>query len=174
MTDYNILYTNDSEQIINVWHNVFGDTKEEIMFFLNNCKNIKCLGLFVNGKLVSMLFLVDCKYGNLSGEYIYAVATLKEYRKNGYAAKLIEFAKEEMKDFLWLIPANLNLFDYYKKFGFDTKLFSDKKYENYISFNESEEIKEYLYDGSDFDYPKGMVFSNKNFEIGNTGFNFKE
>lgn len=174
MTNYNISYTDDYEQIVNVWQNVFGDTKQEIIYFLNNCNNRKCLGLFIDGKLVSMLFLVECKYGSLNGEYIYAVSTLKDYRKKGYATKLINCAKEKMKDFLWLIPANLNLFGYYKSFGFDTKLYSDRKYKNSVSFNENDEIKEYLYEGSEFEYPKGMVYSNKYFELGNTGFDFKE
>ena len=78
MTNYRIDFCRDEKQIINIWHSVFGDSEDEIIFFLQKCNNKKCLGVFEDDKLVSMLFLVDCKYGSLNGKYIYAVATLKE------------------------------------------------------------------------------------------------
>ncbi len=83
-------------------------------------------------------------------------------------------AKNIGYDFLWLIPAHDSLFDYYKNLGFETKLYSDKKYENCIVFNESEEICEYLYEGSDYEYPRGMVYSEQHFQEGGTGFKVKE
>ncbi|MCC8016254.1 MAG: GNAT family N-acetyltransferase [Clostridiales bacterium] len=52
----NVDFTNDKNQIMKLWQKVFGDTAEDIEFFLEACKNKNCLGLFVNNTLVSMLF----------------------------------------------------------------------------------------------------------------------
>lgn len=165
--NYNIDFCNDSDQIINLWHNVFKDSREDIIFFLDNCKNKKCLGAFVNKKLVSMLFLVDCSFGKLNGKYVYAVATLDEYRGLGIAGSLVETAKKYMEDFLWLIPAEESLIDYYKKFGFDIKLYSGSEYIDKIIFDENADITEYLYEGCELEEPVGMVFADKNFKEGN-------
>lgn len=170
MTNYKIDFCSDEKQIINVWHSVFGDSEEEILFFLQNCNNKKCLGVFEDDKLVSMLFLVDCKYGSLNGKYVYAVATLNEYRCRGFAGTLVEKAKQYANDFLWLIPANVALIDFYKKLGFEVKLYSEDKFENKILFNEKDNIIEYLYDGCELKNPLGMVCSETDFPVGNTGF----
>lgn len=169
MTNYKIDFCSDAKQIINIWHIVFGDSAEEILFFLQNCKNKKCLGVFTGDKLVSMLFLVDCKYGSLNGKYIYAVATLNEYRCRGFAGKLVEKAKQYAGDFLWLIPANEVLMDFYKKFGFEIKLYSEKEYDNKILFKEKDNIIEYLYEGCELKKPIGMVWSKTDFSNGNIG-----
>lgn len=169
-----IAFTNDNEQTGALWSSVFGDSKEEIDFFLNNCRHKKCLGYFVDDKLVSMLFIVGCSYCNESGGYIYAVSTYKEFRGRGYASRLIETAKTSGYNFLWLIPAEDSLFDFYNGLGFETKLYSDKKYDNCIAFNENMEICEYLYEGSVYKYPRGMFFSEKYFPEGGTGFKSKE
>lgn len=167
MTNYRIDFCRDEKQIINVWHGVFGDSEEEIMFFLQNCKSKKCLGAFEDDKLVSMLFLVDCKYGSLSGKYVYAVATLNEYRCRGFAGKLVESAKQYANDFLWLIPANEPLMNFYKKFGFDIKIYFENKYENKILFDEEDEIIEYLYEGCELKNSLGLVWSKADFPAGN-------
>lgn len=170
MTNFKIDFCTDNNQITNVWHSVFGDTEEDILFFIENCENKKCLGLFEDEKLVSMLFLVDCTYGSLNGKYIYAVATLVEYRGKGYAGVLVEYAKQFACDFLWLIPAGESLVDYYKRFGFDVKFYSDLNAENAdtVLFNESKEIVEYLYEGCELKQPIGMAFSENNaIKVGN-------
>ncbi len=165
----NIRITLEKQKIINLWHNVFGDDEKYITYFLNECKNKNCLGYFVDDELVSMLFLIDCKYMNHSGKYIYAVATDENFRNQGYASLLVNEAKKYMNDFLWLIPANEKLFDFYAKLGFETKLYSSSNYKNKITFNESPSIVDDLYDGSSFEFPKGMIYSLKNLPVGDTG-----
>lgn len=165
-----IRFTKDREQIISLWCDVFiGDSREDVEFFLDNSKNISCLGYLEEERLVSMLFLIDCIYSELKGKYVYAVCTHKDFRCRGYSSMLINEAKNYMNDFLWLIPANLSLFAFYEKLGFKTKLYSDKKFSHSIKFNETDDIIEYLYDGSEFEFPKGMVYTLKDFPVGNTG-----
>ena len=165
-----IKFTDDKEQIISLWRSVFcEDSREDVLFFLDECKNAECLGYFEADKLVSMIFLVDCTYSDLNGKYVYAVCTNQAFRNKGYSSSLIDEAKKHMNDFLWLIPAHDSLFGFYAKFGFEIKLHSDKEYKNRIVFDENNEIIEYLYSGSDYTYPDGMVYSIKNFPVGNTG-----
>lgn len=109
------------------------------------------------------MFLIDCSFCSCNGKYVYAVATDSAFRNRGYASKLIEEAKKQMGDFLWLIPADEELFDYYSKFGFETKLYSNSAFENKIEFNEIDEIISELYEGSAFENPKGMLYSLKFF-----------
>ena len=106
-----IKFTDDKEQIISLWRSVFKeDSREDVLFFLEESKNIKCFGCFEKEKLVSMLFLADCCYADLTGKYVYAVCTDEGFRNKGYSSSLIDEAKKYMKDFLWLIPAHDSLF----------------------------------------------------------------
>ncbi len=164
-----IRFTENKEQIISLWQEVFGDSREDVEFFLNNCKNKACLGYFDGNLLVAMLFLVDCRYCGYSGKYLYAVCTGENHRKRGYASKLINEAKKHMNDFLWLIPAEDYLFDLYSKYGFETKLYSDSSYGNKVEFSESDDIVDYLYDESRYEFPKGMIYSAIHLPDGNTG-----
>lgn len=169
MTD-KIAFTNDYKQIIALWSRVFGDTEEDIRFFLDNCVHKSCLGYFSGNALVSMLFLVECTYCGRNGAYIYAVCTDEKFRGRGYVSELIEKSKKENYDFLWLIPADDSLFGFYEQFEFKTKLFSDKKYDYSVAFDEKRAVREYLYEGSSYDYPKGMMYSRCDLPIGGTGF----
>lgn len=169
MKDNIIKITSDEQKIIKLWHNVFGDEEKYVAYFLNECKNKICLGYFIDDELVSMLFLVDCDYVHYSGKYVYAVATDQNFRKQGYASLLVNEAKKYMNDFLWLIPADENLFNYYSKLGFETKLYSNSNYKNKMIFNESPTIVSDLYEGSSFEFPKGMIYSLKDLPDGDTG-----
>lgn len=165
-----IAVTDDSSRITALWKEVFGDTEEDITFFLENCRHKLCLGYFKDDALVSMLFLVDCFYCNRKGAYLYAVCTKSEFRGRGFVSRLIFEAKKLDYEFLWLIPAKDSLFEFYRRFGFETKLFSDGKYTNKVKFDESEEICEYLYEGGDYQYPSGMICSRCKLPVGGTGF----
>ncbi len=172
------------EQIINLWQSVFGDDREYIEFFLDNCKNKICLGTFSEEQLCSMLFLLDVSYSSYKGKYVFAVATEKSHRNKGYAGGLIEEAKLYMDDFLCLVPAEKSLFSYYEKHGFNTKLYSSKSinpnyknarnssYDEYftarekklsfphIAFSDSEFIyKENIFNGGDFFISNNEIFA---------------
>lgn len=103
----------DYENIIRIWNQAFGDSKEYIIKFLS----MFCEFVYVhNDDAIMTLFPVTLN--NKKGHYIYAVAVDKDKRNKGIGKKLLEFAKENMEDFLVLVPADKGLFDYYRKFGF--------------------------------------------------------
>jgi hypothetical protein len=54
----------------------------------------------------------------VSAKYVYAVATLPDYRKKGYAAKILKYASEKYNEPLILQPENDRLVEYYKRLGF--------------------------------------------------------
>lgn len=105
-----------------LYREAFGedDTEFENSLF-DNCFKY-CKFIKKNGKVVSMLFLLpailETESGSQKSNYIYAAATLKEYRGKGYMAKLIDSVKSDSP--LFLRPANEGLIAFYKKFGFKT------------------------------------------------------
>ncbi len=120
-----------------IWHQSFGDENEYIDFFFNRRLPL-CDALVSeeNGEVVSQLFLMP---GNMriSGkiypsQYIYAAATLPEFRNRGHMAQLIESAKKSAMrssiDFLALVPGEAGLYNYYSRFGF-SKVFTYRKAE---------------------------------------------
>lgn len=148
---YNALYsdvifadpTQNREDILHIWKTVFGDTDSFIGEFINRLtKEDTILLCCADGKPVSMAcFLPVTITGSITAEasdamslssldarYVYAVATLPEYRGRGYAAKVLAFALEHLNLPLVLSPAEESLYDYYAKQGFRT-LFTEKSKE---------------------------------------------
>ena len=138
---------NDENLIIPLWQEAFGDSKEDISFFLNNCKNMKCLGYFDEKMLSSMLFLIDCKISGDEYKYIYAACTYKNKRGRGDMSKLLDYCKSNFNK-VCLIPADDKLVDFYFEREFNIKFEL-----NDIQFDESKEIKEYLFEGCSLEKP---------------------
>ena len=125
------------KQALNLYKTAFPNDSDEFVqefmdrYFENNCRYI-----IKNGKLVSMLFLLE---GSITANnktypayYLYAAATHPEYRRQGLMAELICKVKEEtnQKGFLLATkPANKSLYEYYGKFGFKTVFYSKKYHE---------------------------------------------
>ncbi|MCM1285561.1 MAG: GNAT family N-acetyltransferase [Acetobacter sp.] len=142
----------DDESIISLWREAFGDTREEIEFFLDNCENKSVLCYYKNNELLSMLFLVDCTVSNERYKYIYAACTRKRARKSGVMTELLDFAKECYSGIL-LIPADEKLSKYYKKRGFTHKIEID-----FIRFYEIEDVIEYLFEGCELSRPYALAY----------------
>ena len=147
-----IKITNNIDDIVPLWKEAFGDSREDIVFFIDNIRNGVCLAEYQNDKAVSMLYLVDCSLNSKQAHYIYAACTDKKYQKNGYMAGLIKYCIDNY-DRVCLIPANEHLVDYYKKQGLVFKHSVDD-----LKFNECRElIDEYLYAGCSLDSPVVLV-----------------
>lgn len=147
-----IRYTDNSTDIVKCWQEAFGDSTEEILFFINNAENAECIAYYNGDEIASMLFLVDCQAKSLNSKYIYAACTLKVYRQCGYMSKLLEYAKSNYKS-ICLIPAEEWLIDYYSKRGFTDKISIDD-----IVFNQTDKINEYLYEGCELEKPFGLQY----------------
>ena len=76
----------------------------------------------IDDEIVSSLFLLPCKIGNYNGKCVYCAMTKYSHRGKGYMKKLLDFSYDYCKnngfDFLFLVPAENSLFDYYSKCGF--------------------------------------------------------
>ena len=149
-----IKITNNIDDIVPLWSEAFGDSREDIVFFIDNIRNGVCLAEFQNDKAVSMLYLVDCCLNSKQAHYIYAACTDSKSRKKGYMAGLIKYCIYNY-DRVCLIPADEHLVNYYNKQGLVFMHSVDD-----LKFNECRElIDEYLYAGCSLDSP--VVLANK-------------
>lgn len=110
-----------------LWFEVFGDSEEYIsLMFEKGYTPSEVFAEISDGKVVSALYLLECNINSgddvYKGRYLYAAATLADYRKNGIMSKLIDEAKryvaEEGIVFIALVPASEKLYGYYGKYGF--------------------------------------------------------
>lgn len=113
-------------KIMSLWSECFGDSRDYIEFFLDSCPS-ECVAYTENGRLVSMLFLLEGHIDNFMLKYIYAACTDKQYRNRGIMGQLIEFVKsyciEHLYDGIFLVPGEESLYGYYVRFGFESHFF---------------------------------------------------
>lgn len=127
---------NDIKNIRTIWLEAFGETEsfDKYMTFVKIEEIIKVVELN-NKEIVSMLSLIPCTYRKLNrtydGYYLYAAATKKHEKNKNYMGILLKFIQEECKtlekDFIFTIPANDSLFEYYYKRGFTEDVFGAKE-----------------------------------------------
>ncbi|MEE1012165.1 MAG: GNAT family N-acetyltransferase [Acutalibacteraceae bacterium] len=124
-----IRYSNKSDlnDIIHLWNEAFGDSEEDIMFFINNKYILENTLIYeADGKIASMLFLLEgeMKINNnrYPSYYLYAACTLNEYRGKGFMSLLLDFAKKTAYNrgyyYICLLPASKSLYRYYEKYGY--------------------------------------------------------
>lgn len=119
----------DREGLIVLWQEAFGDSREAIEFFLERrFFPDNTLVAEENGRIASMLFLFDGEVKAddklLKAYYLYAAATLKEFRGKGIMAAMLKeaetLARNRRVDLICLKPAEKSLYDFYKKHGYLT------------------------------------------------------
>lgn len=133
-TESDVVYAEperDKEQITQIWERCFGDDKEYISFYLENrMTEANMLVACEDGKIVSMASFLPVQYmcegAYIDARYVYAVATLPEYRGKGLARRILQFAREHYGQPLILAPAEESLMNYYEALGF-VKAFPDTK-----------------------------------------------
>ena len=118
--------------LISLWHKVFGDDVDYIkLFFKQAYFDSECFAEVIDDEVVSCLYLlkskIKCNGKAYNGRYLYAAATLPEYRGKGIMSELIReaqnYAEGEKLDFIALVPANDGLYDYYSAFGFTEAMY---------------------------------------------------
>ena len=137
-----IVYPSEKDKwsISDLWQDSFNDSPEYIEFFFNRVyKSENTLVIKRNDFIVSMLQMIPYKaklaYEILPVAYVYGACTHPFERGQGLMKELICFAKSEMyrRGFAYaiVIPANLSLFDYYRKLGFTSPIFHHIEHKSY-------------------------------------------
>lgn len=158
----------DIPQLKEIWHISFGDSEEYIdMFMEHQFKNAQTVVYEEDSKILSMFFLFRCDF-SINGKthpafYLYAAATLPQYRGKGIMGKMLEFSKsyaaENGFDFIILSPAEKSLYNYYGRFGFKACFKSQK-----ISLNIKSK-KKYTQSFSEKDFEKMLTLRNTEVKI---------
>jgi hypothetical protein len=125
--DTHVVFANeyDREDIIDIWEKCFGDEREYVKMYLDNrFETENMFVIYEDGRPVSMAsflpvnIFIEGEY--VSAKYVYAVATLPQYRNKGYAAEILKYASQKYNEPLILQPENDELVKYYEKLGFVT------------------------------------------------------
>ena len=83
---------NDRKQLYSLWNSCFGDGEKYVYPFLDTflAKDNVCV-CEKEGKIVSVVYSLDCEIDGIKSQYFYAVATDENFRRQGLAKKAIEF-----------------------------------------------------------------------------------
>lgn len=108
-----------------LWQEAFGDSESWLNSFFANCfSENRHHAIWEDEKTVSALYWFDCHLDGHRLAYIYAVATAKNYRGRGFAARLMKETHEILKGKGYtgaiLVPGEKKLFDFYEKIGYRT------------------------------------------------------
>ncbi|WP_288117242.1 GNAT family N-acetyltransferase [Bacteroides acidifaciens] len=127
-------------QLMSFWKDIFHDDDKYIELFFeyyfDKCyKRILLDGRDIVATLYGIPYTFRTDSSRLNGIYLCGLATSNVYRKRGIMSKLIrEFISDiefdQVCDFVFLIPADNHLREYYKSFGFED---SSDIYRMYLS-----------------------------------------
>ncbi len=114
---------NDKTQLEKMWQSIFLEDIQVVNEFFENIYGTTVTPVIkIDGEIVSSLFLLDCRIGEYNGKCVYCAMTKYAHRGKGYMKMLLDFSYEYCKennfDFLFLVPAEKSLFDYYETCGF--------------------------------------------------------
>ena len=115
---------NDKKELSSLWQMTFLEDSQVIEnFFQTVFSTVVTPVIRIDGEIASSLFLLPCKIGKFKGKCVYCAMTKYDFRGKGYMKQLLDFSydycKEDNLDFLFLVPAEESLFDYYAKCGFE-------------------------------------------------------
>ena len=146
-----ISYCTDRTQIIRLWRQAFGDSTDDINFFIDNVKDAQCLAYYEGDTAVSMMYLVKCVANGRQANYIYAACTLDDFKGKGFMTKLINFCRSSCMT-VCLIPASDSLVEYYSARGISHKIPIES-----LVFEQIPEIEEYLFEGYNLSRPAALI-----------------
>lgn len=111
------------KDLIEIWHKSFGDSIEYIHMFLQwNAARAKIIVCKIEDRPVSVAYLLPLVYRKVGQQdipcwYLYAAATLPEYRGHGYFSDILTFIKLHVPEPVILVPAEPALIGYYERQG---------------------------------------------------------
>ncbi len=106
-----------------LWQEAFGDTDTFLdTFFAEAFSPCRALCARYNERVVGALYWFNCEYNGKPIAYIYAVATLKEYRGRGVCRALMSTLHKRLKASGYsgaiLVPSEKSLFNFYGRMGY--------------------------------------------------------
>ena len=186
---------NDKTQLEKMWQSIFFEDNAVVESFFESIFDTTVTPVIkIDDEIVSSLFLLPCKIGNFNGKCVYCAMTKYSYRGKGYMKELLDFSYnyciENGFPFLFLVPAEKSLFNYYENCGFSkfgisrVHIVDDTtpkkrdllKYDCEIEFNNS--VLKYwenactIYGGEVTDF--GLIFDDDKIIIRNANGNFEE
>lgn len=115
----------DIPGLFRLWETAFGDSPEEVAPFFEQIFRPSTTAVIGGpGAPLAMMHLLPCRMPGMRGYYVYAVATLPDYRGRGFMRLLDTFCRDAAqrrdRGFLILVPAAPELFEAYGKLGYRT------------------------------------------------------
>ena len=127
MTGTGLAQATDRESLAELWAASFGDPRSYIHNFQTIVARDENTVVYrEEGRAVAGVYLLDAvlHIGNetYTAYYFYAAATHPDFRRRGYMEQIIRYCRtlceERGIDFLILVPAGNDLYQYYSRFGF--------------------------------------------------------
>lgn len=106
-----------------LWKEAFGDTDQFLdAFFSTGFSLYRCRCIREGAKPIAALYWFDCHWQDKRLAYIYAVATAKTHRGQGFCHKLMQGTQAILLQLGYsgvvLVPAKPDLFEFYKGMGY--------------------------------------------------------
>lgn len=144
--------TKDICMLKKLWEDAFGEVEYADAFYSKCFDDIDVFVIRDNEKIMSVLHFVPCVYDNgtvvQNGVYFYALSTDVGYRNRGFMNRLIKEAIEEAKrrdyGFVFLIPAQRSLYEYYIRLGFEEEFIFSQQENVFFAERVKEYVEEYL------------------------------
>jgi len=128
MREIRLAKKGETAQQIEIWKLCFGDPDSYIDFYYaKRYKEDETAVLLDDGEILAMLTMIPVRTvfpdgRSLNTVMLYAIATHPKYQSRGLATQLMDFSNRYLKarkdELSVLVPGNLQLFDYYRKQGY--------------------------------------------------------
>lgn len=133
MNEIRFAKDNEIKEQKKIWKLCFKDADNYIdLFYSRRYNKDGTLLLLSDNKLSAMLTILPAKIltqdnRSFDSSILYAIATHPEYQNRGFASELIDYTGKHLRSqgraFSLLVPATCQLFDYYRRLGYNEAFF---------------------------------------------------
>ncbi|KJR49077.1 Acetyltransferase [Desulfosporosinus sp. I2] len=128
MSEIRLAQKGDTVRQKEIWKRCFGDPDSYIDFYYaNRYREDETAVLLQDGEISAMITMISVRTvlpdkRNFNTAMLYAIATHPQYQNRGFATQLMDFSNRYLRakenEFSVLVPAKMQLFDYYRKQGY--------------------------------------------------------